>query len=194
MSGMTDIGRFIQDGIGAKLPGIKSIQCFQIRVQSSGDYDTTINAVNVDASIVVAIPAGHERTTSFDSGITKALLTSATNLRVTGTGGNQCGVAVYVIEFDASFVRSLQSGTVTVPGGANNTAPGVTNVTISSVDPSRCIAIANGFTVHNFGDDAAMSAAGAKVDSATNLRIENYYDRDDVFELQVTWYVLELDF
>jgi len=111
---MVDIGRFIQDGVGAKNLGIKSIQ----QVTASGAITEVVEA----NSIIIGWP---------DSGATvlSYSITSATSVSLSGH------TTAYVIEFLPGYIKSKQTGFT------QNTANTTESITLSPIDITKSIAI-----------------------------------------------------
>ena len=178
---MLDTNRFTGDGVGIKPPQIKSIQMVDIySTGASGTVTFLIDEV-VLANSILLFGSALGKSAQYVGALAKIWLSDTTHISVTTTG-TSCRYAgtVIVLEFAGSSVKSKQTGTASV------TTAGL-NVTISSVDPDKCLVNATYMHNSSIGEDYLFYASTL---AATNLFIdwagENGNTRD------VYWEVLEL--
>lgn len=173
----------ILGGAGSQA-SIKSIQRVSTSYYNRTSQDVAISSVDTSKTIVLMdllIGSGNSGNPYF---MPTVELTSSTNVRIAsrnGDSGYGYTIDLYVIEFNN--VKSKQAGTYTAPGSGPSSP---LNISISSVNPSKCIAIAQSASSSSRQGYAGTSAT---VSSATNLRIS--FDIGPGNTGFIKWQVLE---
>lgn len=159
---------YVDDGsdfrsIGASV--VKAVTLYDVAFGTFGsEVDTTITAVDLGASVIRTVELGSSYTlpVADETGAIEAYFTSTTNFRIkrdaTAVGSNSYQVTV--IEFEPSFVKSLNSDDNVALSAGNN------DITISAVTTAKTLI----FLSWRAGT-ATRTACKASMTSTTNLRI-----------------------
>lgn len=111
--------------------GIKSVQHFTVTLSGTDPVDTTIEAVDVDQTMVLFLGSRETVLTGEGPALVYVELTSATNVRATrGMFNENSVVSFVVVEFDGG-IKSIQRGTIVLDAVDYNT------VTIDAVDTEK---------------------------------------------------------
>lgn len=161
-------------GGGGGAPMIKSIQRFYVGATTTGTVNIPINSVVPENCIILASTIG---TTELTGAISSLYVSSATTVTYTSDDDLYLCQTFYVIEFDASAVKSKQSGTGTYASDKTYA------ITISSVTPANCIA-----TCYGYVNASGAAIVGVKSISATTLTL---YQCGSI-STTVRWDILEL--
>ena len=181
---MSDIGRFLQDGVGQKPPQIKSIQFATIPTGTgtAGVSSATINAVVPANSMIFLAGVPNVKDNSY-SAIGRVYFTSPTQVSVSHSDSTlyMYQLTLLIIEFHPSAVKSRQSGSQHISAGAT------ADITISSVTPAKCLHTAYKFAGNSGGisDNAHSNIVGL---TGTNLQIK----LNGSYSQTVYWEILEL--
>jgi hypothetical protein len=137
--------------------GIKSVQHGEIYLATTDDDEpATINAVDVNSSVVIYTGS---RTEGIGSGDVGAIVTLTDSTTVTATTDSSkdedMWVTFTVIEFQSEEIKSIQNKEVTLAGNTG-TAGRKTTQTISSVTASKTLIIYRGFEAGGSGFDESM--------------------------------------
>lgn len=134
--------------IGGKTPLIKSIQRGTITITGAASVTATITSVNTASAVVRMVGFTTSGTLTDYQTFPRVELTNATTVTAsvnTSPGANSVVVSYEVIEYDPTYVKSLQRGTIALAGSSSKTA------TITAVDTTHTELIDCGFTTSNSG-------------------------------------------
>jgi len=178
---MLDIGRFVSDGVGLKITSaIKGMQSVWNEVEGSS---AAMPIKLVDPAFSICIGS---------SGLTLQQgfgTIAADGLSVTKSCDTYGKVSAWVIEFEPSFIKSIQKGSSSsFVTSHTNLAIGAA-ITINEVIPANCLALVTGYTARYDNDIAAVSWETALLPTSVRFRKSG----SDVYDTPVTanWIVIE---
>lgn len=168
----------ILGGLGSS--SIKSIQRISINYSNSTRLDVSISAVDLTKSIVIMEFASYLENINFQPCV--ELLTSTT-VRLSSNASSSTGQTIYLYVIEFTNVKSKQNGSYTASGSS---PANPYNVSISTVNPSKCLAFASNSS--SLGR-ASMNYIVATVETANKLRIN--FDAGPGPTGTIKWQVLE---